>query len=44
MERHRANVLVEGLEKDTPRKSAEELGHVEVAEYLLYHEKRMLKW
>ena len=44
VEQHRADVLVEGLEKDTPRKSAEELGKVEVAEYLLKHEKRMLMW
>ena len=40
----RANVLSEGLERDTPRKSAEELGHAGVAEYLLYHEKRMMMW
>ena len=40
----RANVLLEGLERDTPRKSAEDLGHGDVAVYLQYHEKRMTMW
>lgn len=33
-EPQRANVLIEGLERDTPKKSAEDLGHGDVAVYL----------
>ena len=42
--RQKADVLLKGLENDTPCEAARAMGQVEEEEYLRYHEKRMLHW
>jgi len=40
----KADVLIRGLEKDTPKEAAVELQREEIAEFLDYHERRMTMW
>lgn len=40
----KADVLIKGLDGETPKEAAMEMGHYEVGKFLAYHEKRMRNW
>jgi hypothetical protein len=40
----KADVLIKGLDNDTPCEAALEMGKVAEGNYLLYHQKRMQHW
>ena len=42
--KQRADVLLKGLDNDTPYEAARDMGKIEEGNYLKYHEKRMLHW
>lgn len=44
VENSRADVLLKGLDNETPYESARDMGKHEVGHYLKYHEKRMQHW